>query len=106
MNTLYKKNYTFGKEVAIFRSSLDMTQQQFADAISSSRVTINKLEHIDDLESLSLDIAYRLFYITQKVRENAYLPVFVIENATSIQQKVERVILHSTQEDNNHTLQI
>lgn len=99
-NKLFEQKYTFGKEVAIFRTSLNMTQQQFADAISSSRVTVNKVEHFNDISSLSQDIAYRLFYITEKVKENQYFPIFVQENAKSLQQKVENVIINFTNNDN------
>ena len=84
---------TIGREVAIFRALLNMTQQQFADSISSSRVTINKLENIENSELISMDVAYRLYYITQKTIENRYLSKFTREKAKELQVRVEKEIL-------------
>lgn len=84
---------SIGREVAVFRALLNMTQQQFADVISSSRVTINKLEKIEDPSRISPDIAFRLYYITQKTINNYYFPNFTREKAKELQVRVENELL-------------
>lgn len=88
---------TIGREVAILRALLNMTQQQFADVISSSRVTINKLENAEDVSLISLDIAFRLYYITQKTMNNIHFPNFTREKAKELQTRVEQELLISNQ---------
>lgn len=94
----YDKNFyhevtTIGREVAIFRALLNMTQQQFADSISTSRVTINKLENVEDSTLISMDTAYRLYYITQKTINNRYFSDFTREKAKELQLRVEQELL-------------
>lgn len=84
---------TIGRDVAIFRALLDMTQQQFAEVISSSRVTVNKLENTEDPSLISLDIAFRLYYITQKTKDNNYLSNFTREKAKELQNRIEQELL-------------
>lgn len=88
---------SIGREVAIFRTLLNMTQQQFADIISSSRVTVNKLENTEESSLISLDTAYRLFYITQKTMNNSYFSDFTREKAKELQLRVEQELISHKQ---------
>lgn len=82
-----------GKEVAIFRALLNMTQQEFADTIYSTRITINKVEN--SKSNISIDMGFRLYYITQKLKENPFADSFLKEKATYLQSRVENEILLS-----------
>lgn len=84
---------TIGRDVAIFRTLLNMTQQQFAETICSSRVTVNKLENTSDPSQISKDVAYRLYYITQKAINNKYFTEFTRKSASELQTRIEQEIL-------------
>ena len=92
-NNAYCEVNTIGREIAILRALLNMTQEQFADAILSSRVTINKLENTANPSLISRDIAFRLFYITQKTMDNHYFPAFTREKAKELQGRIESELL-------------
>ncbi|MDE7431167.1 MAG: hypothetical protein K2N34_04530 [Lachnospiraceae bacterium] len=81
-----------GKEVSIFRTLLNCTQQEFADYLLLNRVTISKLEQIVDIKQLSPDIAFRLYYATQKIIENQYKEDYVKGHAKTLQSRIEHVI--------------
>lgn len=84
---------SIGREVAILRALLNMTQQQFAEVISSSRVTINKLENIEDSSKISSDLAFRLYFLTQKIIENKYLSELTRIKAKELQRRIEEELL-------------
>lgn len=81
-----------GKEVSIFRTLLNCTQQQFADYLLLNRVTISKLEKVVDIAQLTPEIAFRLYYATQKVIENPYKEDYVKSHARTLQSRIERVL--------------
>lgn len=86
---------SIGKEISILRVILGMTQQQFADAISLSRATVNKLENTENTLLISLDVAFRIYYITQKIVNNLHFPEFTRERAKELQNRIEQeIILH------------
>lgn len=78
-----------GKEVTILRTHLNCTQQEFADLLLLSRVSISKLEQSQDPTSISPDIGFRLYYITQKVIENQYKEDYVKLHAKDLQGKID-----------------
>lgn len=81
-----------GKEVAIFRTLLNCTQQEFANYLALNRVTISKLEQVVDISQLTPDIAFRLYYATQKIVENQYKESYVKDHARALQARVDRVL--------------
>lgn len=81
-----------GKEVSIFRTLLNCTQQEFANYLLLNRVTISKLEKIVDITQLSPDIAFRLYYATQKIMENKNKENYVKDHAKTLQSRIEHVI--------------
>lgn len=88
-----ENNYIpIGKEVCIFRTLLNCTQQQFADYLLLNRVTISKLEKVVDISQITPDIAFRLYYVTQKVIENQYKEEYVKSQAKTLQSRIERVL--------------
>lgn len=89
----FENNYIpIGKEVSIFRTLLNCTQQEFADYLLLNRVTISKLEKIADITQLSPDIAFRLYYATQKIMENQHKEDYVKYHAKTLQSRIEHVI--------------
>lgn len=88
-DTNYTKSIPIGKEVAIFRTLLNCTQQKFADQLLLSRISISKLEQTKDLDELTSDIAFRLFYIAQKVIENQKKEDYVKEQARILQSRID-----------------
>jgi transcriptional regulator with XRE-family HTH domain len=78
-----------GKEVAILRTLLNCTQQKFANLLLVSRVTVSKLEQGTDINILTPDIAFRLYYVTQKIISNQYKESYVIEQAKTLQNRVD-----------------
>ena len=85
---------SIGKEVAILRLLLDMTTQQMADALYTSRVTLNKIEHSEDDYKITYDIGFRIYYMTQKILENPYKPAFIKDKARCLQQRIEYEVLY------------
>lgn len=81
-----------GKDVSIFRTLLNCTQQEFADYLLLNRVTVSKLEKTVDITQLSPDIVFRLYYATQKIMENQYKEDYVKKHAKALQSRIERVI--------------
>ena len=86
-------NHSIGKKVAVLRTALNLTQQQLAEKLFCSRITINKLEQIQEGDKVSLDIGFRLFYMTQKLRENPYQSDIVHMLASNLQKQIENEIL-------------
>lgn len=82
-----------GKEVIIFRTLLNCTQQKFADLLLASRVTVSKLEQLNDSEELTTDIALRLFYLTQKIINNKYKEDYVIRQAKILQGRIDELLM-------------
>lgn len=85
--------HSLGREVAIFRALLDMTQQELAEVMSTSRVTINKIENAKDSAMISLDVGFRLYYITQKVINNQSFSEFTRFKAKELQCRIEQEVL-------------
>ena len=81
-----------GRDIAVLRALLNMTQEEFSNLIFLSRVTINKVENSN---LLSLDIAFRLYYITQKIINNTYFSKFTIDKAIELQNKIEKILSNS-----------
>lgn len=77
---------SIGDEIEIIRVALDMTQKEFADAISVSRATINRIEGGGKISS---DIAFRIFYAMQKIRENIYVDNIIKEKSHILQRRIE-----------------
>ncbi len=84
---------TIGRDVAVLRTLLNMTQQRFAEVILTSRVTINKIENAEDASQISEDMAFRLYYITQQVINNIHFPNYTREKARELQARVENELL-------------
>lgn len=80
---------TIGNKVTVLRISLNLTQEKFADLMLVGRGSIIKLESIDSIDTISLDIAYRLFYLTNKVMYNPYKEVYIRELAKSINERLD-----------------
>lgn len=78
-----------GKEVAIFRTLLNCTQQNFANYLLVSRVTVSKLEQCIDIHSLNPDIAFRLYYLTQKIISNPYKEDYIVNQAKHLQERID-----------------
>lgn len=76
-----------GKEVAFIRLSLNMSQKDFAEAVAASRATINRLERGGDI---STDVAFRLFYAMQKIKENIYINRDIKNRCDSLQKYIEK----------------
>lgn len=83
---------SIGKEVTILRAHLNCTQQEFADLLLLSRVSISKLEQIQDVTGISPDIAFRLYYITQKISENQYKEDYVRIHAKNLQRRIDTTL--------------
>lgn len=81
-----------GKEVTIFRTLLNCTQQQFADLLLLSRISISKLEQSKDIEELTPDIAFRLYYATQKILENPNREDYVKTHAKILQGRIDTIL--------------
>lgn len=84
-----------GKEIAILRILLDQTVQQMADALHTSRVTLSKVEHAEDNTLITDDIAFRVYYLTQKIKDNPFKPIFVKDKAQYLQNRIEKEIILS-----------
>lgn len=81
---------TIGQQIARLRVQLNMTQQQFAEAICSSRITVNKMERA---EEITTDFGYRIYYATDKVVANNYIPDSIRQYAHSLKQRIESEVI-------------
>lgn len=81
---------SIGKQLAQLRVFLNMTQQQFADAMCTSRITINKMEHS---EKITTDFGYKIYYATDKIVGNKYIPEYIRQYAKILKQRVEREVI-------------
>ncbi len=81
-----------GKEVTIFRTLLNCTQQEFADLLLLSRASINKLERSQDINTLSPDIAFRLYYITQLIINNDSKEDYIKSHAKELQSRIDNAL--------------
>lgn len=90
---------SIGRELAKLRVQLNMTQQQFAEAVFTSRMTINRVERTS---RITPDFAYRIYYATDKVIGNVYIPEPIRQHAKCIQKRVEKeIILAETVDEYN-----
>lgn len=78
-----------GKEVTIFRSLLNCTQQDFANLLLLNRVTISKLEQANQVTT---DIAFRLYYATQKIIENQNREEYIKYHAKKLQYRIDKIL--------------
>lgn len=88
-NEIDTNKIPIGMEVTIFRTLLDCTQQEFANLLFLSRATVNKLEQSRDINTLSLDIAFRLYYATQKIIDNPFKENYVKSHAQQLQDNID-----------------
>lgn len=61
---------SFGNLVSNFRKTLDLTQEDFGKLIMISRITIIKLEIIEDVVELSDDLLFRLNHLSARLMTN------------------------------------
>ena len=78
-----------GREIAMLRVLLNFTQQQFADTLHLSRASVCKLERIADSKDIPLDIAFRLFYVTQKLADNANKEIYITDTAENLHNRID-----------------
>ena len=57
------ENYSFGKLIAGFRGIYDLSQEDLADMLSCSRMTVNTFEKVDSVSDLTTDSLFRLFHL-------------------------------------------
>lgn len=82
---------SIGKDVAKLRVSLDMSQTEFANAISVSRMTIYNIEK--EKTNISHDLAFRLYYVSDKLIKNIYMDSYIRESSKALQERIEKEII-------------
>lgn len=87
---------SLGGEMKKMRLYLNMTQQQFADSLLTSRTTISKTEQT---EIITPDLGYRIYYATAKIIGNPYIAEYIREQAQRLQYRIEKEILLKEQKD-------
>ncbi len=88
---------SLGGEMKKMRLYLNMTQQQFADSLLTSRTTISKTEQT---EIITPDLGYRIYYATAKIIGNPYIAEYIREQAKKLQYRIETEILLKEQKKN------
>ena len=65
----FAKN-TIGTQIRMLRQWMNLTQDQFAQAICiNSRITVTKMEKADSVEDINTESLYRLHFFLKKVAE-------------------------------------
>lgn len=80
---------SLGREISLFRAVLNCTQQEFADRLMLNRGTVVKMEKATGFADISIDIAFRLFYYTQKIAEHPYKEAYVVDYAKRLHNRLD-----------------
>ena len=94
-----KEKDTIGRDVAVLRTLLSMTQQQMADVMLLSRITLSKLENGDEGKTMAADTAFRIYYLASEVLRNSSFTEFVRERAACLRDRVENELLAPKREE-------
>lgn len=89
-----------GKEISLFRSLLNCTQKSFSELMLVNRVTVSKIEQASEVDMISSDIAYRLFYVTQKVLDNQNKEDYIKLHAKNLQKRIDIILKNRIENDN------
>ena len=81
-----------GKEIKILRKLLNETQSEFANSLFLNRVTISHLESLENVEDMTNDIAFRLYYLTFKILQSSCKEDYVKEQASKIYESINTLI--------------
>jgi len=81
-----------GQQIKILRIKLNLTQADFSNLLLLSRVSIAKVEQLKELEDLTDEIAFRLYYLTQKIMENPYKEDYVKDSAGKINEQIDELL--------------
>ena len=88
--TRHNDDFTpIGRKIKILRISLNLTQEDFANLILVHRGLVIKLEGLANSESITDQIAFRLYYLVQKVIENANYEDYIKILASDIKQEID-----------------
>lgn len=85
-----------GRKVKILRISLNLTQEDFANLLLVKRGLIIKLETLRDLESITDNIAFRLYYLVQKIIEDANNQDYIKILASDIKKDIDIILKNRT----------
>ena len=86
---------SIGKEIKVLRILLNETQSEFANSLLLNRVTISHLESLENVEDMTNDIAFRLYYLTSKILQSTCKDDYVKEQASKIYEAVNTLIEES-----------
>ncbi len=81
-----------GKEIKILRTLLNETQSEFAKSLLLNRVTICNLENLEDVEDITNDIAFRLYYLTFNILQSSCKENYVKAQASKIYEAINTLI--------------
>lgn len=78
-----------GREIAMLRVLLNFTQQQFFLIYILMRGLNAMCLQIADSKDIPLDIAFRLFYVTQKLADNANKEIYITDTAENLHNRID-----------------
>ena len=78
----------FGKKVASLRILTELTQDELSDVMHCSRISVSNIERTENLDDISMDLTFRIFYFCQQVQNNETFEPYIVELSKTIQGKI------------------
>ncbi len=80
-------------KILLLRKLLGMNQTEFCKELMISRSTLFNIENPKSNKMLSLDTAFRLYYITSKLKENKNQGKYIQDLANDLNIQVEEEVI-------------
>lgn len=82
-----------GKEIKILQELLDITQDDMAKMVFISRATLIKLEKVKNIEEITDNILFKLYYATERFNENQNIPEYARKKALELNNIIKDFLI-------------